>query len=312
MKKDLVSIIIPVYNAGSFIMETLNSIIIQTYKNYEAIIIDDGSTDSTSLLVEKLVSEDKRFKYFYQENAGVSMARNKGIESSTGKYICFLDADDYFEDTYLEKMYLKISKEDSDICYCGYNIIINNSSNRKKTKFKNGDILLDKLLGKINIHTTGWMIKKEFLEKNKIKFKKDISWGEDFEFFNELVATTNRVTYIDEYLTNYVVEHSEEQLSKFSLDKIDKDFESIMRTIKNKKINRNKIIEDALIGYRLQGMIIYRLILAFNKGIDTNEIKRYYEKYSKYINKTTYNNGLRSIKLNLHIIKLKYLLHKNN
>lgn len=136
--------------------------------------------------------------------------------------------------------------------------------------------------------------------------------GEDFEFFTEVIGITNKVCFVDEYLTNYNVGHDENQLSNFSLDKIDKDFESIMRTINNKKINKNKIIEKALIDYRLQGAIIYRLISAFNEGIDINEIRKYYKKYTKYIENATLNNGARSIRLNINRIKLKYLLRKNN
>ena len=96
------SIIIPAYNAGKFIAETIHSVINQTYNNWELIIIDDGATDNTKNVVALFLS-DNRIKYFYQKNAGVSAARNKGLEMVTGDYIAFLDADDVWEPENIEK-----------------------------------------------------------------------------------------------------------------------------------------------------------------------------------------------------------------
>lgn len=91
---DLISVIVPMYNAASFIEETLNSVLLQTYLNWECLIIDDGSTDNSALIVNRFIIKDKRFKYFKQNNAGPSVARNLGVSKSHGDYIQFLDADD--------------------------------------------------------------------------------------------------------------------------------------------------------------------------------------------------------------------------
>lgn len=309
-KKQLISIVIPVFNGENSLSYPLNSLLNQTYENFEVIIIDDGSRDNTSEIVKKYCYDDKRFKYYYQENAGVSVARNKGIELSNGEFICFLDSDDYFENTYLEKMYDKITKTSSDICYCGYNIVSPKSKVIKKTKFKSGNILEKVILGKINVATTGWMVKKDFLLENNIKFLKGVSWGEDVEFFCEALSRTNKVCYVDEYLTNYRVGFEENRLSSFSIDKIDKDFQSIMRITKNNKINRDNKINNALLDYRLQALIVYRLVKSYNMKIDNKILLSYYDKYKKFILKPTFNNGLRSIKLNLYKIKLLRIINK--
>lgn len=94
MKEPLVSIIIPTYNYGKFITETLDDLKLQTYQNWEVIVIDDGSTDNTREVVRKYIKTDNRFNYFYQENNRQSAARNLGIGKSKGKFIQFLDADD--------------------------------------------------------------------------------------------------------------------------------------------------------------------------------------------------------------------------
>ena len=93
MDKDLVSVIMPAYNAGEYIAESIESVINQTYKNWELIIIDDGSTDNTAAIINQFNSEP-RIRYIYQENGRQGKARNLGIRNSLGKYIAFLDADD--------------------------------------------------------------------------------------------------------------------------------------------------------------------------------------------------------------------------
>ncbi|PCJ89757.1 MAG: hypothetical protein COA57_00970 [Flavobacteriales bacterium] len=99
----LVSIIIPAYNAEKYIAETIQSVINQTYTNWELIIVNDGSTDNTEKIAQAYVEKDQRIKYIYQENAGVSVARNKGVENSQGDYVAFLDADDIWCRQNLEK-----------------------------------------------------------------------------------------------------------------------------------------------------------------------------------------------------------------
>ena len=306
-----VSVIIPVYNGEKTITKALNSLKNQTFSDFEVVIIDDGSNDRTKKIINKYQNEDSRFRYYYQENAGVSVARNEGIKLSDGNFICFLDSDDYFEDTYLEKMYETMIKSDSDVCYCGYNIITPNSKTIKRTHFKNGNILAEYILGKINIPTTGWLMKKDILLKNDIRFQEGISWGEDFEFFCKVLGTTDNVCYVDEYLTNYTVGFEKDRLSSFSIDKINKDFESIMRLVENPIVNKNKKVNNALINYRLQALIIYRLVKAYKLKIDINILLNYWNKYKKFITKPTFNNGLRSIKLNLNRIKLLYIFNRH-
>jgi glycosyltransferase involved in cell wall biosynthesis len=102
-KITVVSLIVPCFNQAEYLSETLQSVLSQTHSDWECIIVNDGSYDSTDEIVAHWLIKDKRFKYIYQINKGVSEARNVGIKSSTGKYILPLDADDLIESTYLEK-----------------------------------------------------------------------------------------------------------------------------------------------------------------------------------------------------------------
>jgi glycosyltransferase involved in cell wall biosynthesis len=106
------TIIIPAYNRSVLILETIKSVLNQTYKDWECIIVDDGSTDNTREDVKKIMEEDNRFKYVYQENSERSAARNNGVKHALGRYICFLDSDDQFTENHLQGLFDVISKRD--------------------------------------------------------------------------------------------------------------------------------------------------------------------------------------------------------
>ena len=112
---DKISVIIPAYNAQEFITRCVNSILKQTYEELEIIIVDDGSTDHTSGLCRKFIQQDNRVRYIYQENKGPDYARKTGVQNSTGKYLTFVDADDYIEGDMIQKMYQKIQEYKCDI-----------------------------------------------------------------------------------------------------------------------------------------------------------------------------------------------------
>jgi glycosyltransferase involved in cell wall biosynthesis len=114
----LISIIVPCYNYGSLLGQTLSNLLLQTYKNWECIIINDGSTDNTEAVAQQYSEVDKRFKYIYQKNAGVSAARNTGLINAKGDYIQFLDADDFLAPKKLELQYEYLENDRAvDIIY---------------------------------------------------------------------------------------------------------------------------------------------------------------------------------------------------
>lgn len=118
------SVIIPLYNKIKYVKETVLSVQNQTYRNYEILIIDDGSTDGSYELVCNLSKLDDKIKVFRQKNSGVSCARNKGIENASGEYICFLDADDLWHDNYLETINKAIALfPDTPLLCSGYDVV---------------------------------------------------------------------------------------------------------------------------------------------------------------------------------------------
>jgi len=132
MKNELISVIVPIYNVEDYLDDCIKSILNQTYENIELILINDGSTDNCEAICKKYEKNDKRVKYYFKENGGLSSARNYGIEKSNGKYYMFIDSDDYIDSDMVEKLYDAIVKNKVDIACCG-----------KYLEYKNETILVN-------------------------------------------------------------------------------------------------------------------------------------------------------------------------
>lgn len=199
-----ISVIIPAYNSAAFIEATLASVLSQTFRHFEIIVVDDGSRDNTQKIIRKWQEREKRIKYFYQENQGVAAARNVGIRKAKGTYITFLDSDDSFEPEFLEKMYAKIEETQSNLCFCGFiRHFLNQAQKCEPGNFYIPDPL-SLIIDKQWISTDSWLIRKEFLQQHKISFTEGMQYGEDFEFFCRLIyLSEHSITYVKEYLSNY-------------------------------------------------------------------------------------------------------------
>ena len=117
-QKGLISIIVPIYNTGSKLRECVNSILAQTFTNWEAILVDDGSTDNTVEIVDEYAKKDSRFIAIHKQNQGTLLARKTGLENSKGEFIANIDHDDKYNPQFLEKMYRKITETNADFIYC--------------------------------------------------------------------------------------------------------------------------------------------------------------------------------------------------
>lgn len=118
----LISVIVPVYNVAPYLELALDSIRYQSYQNLEIILINDGSTDDSESICKDIASQDERFRYIYQENAGASVARNRGLDLASGEYITFVDSDDWLERNAIEFLYQNLIKYDTDIASGNYNM----------------------------------------------------------------------------------------------------------------------------------------------------------------------------------------------
>lgn len=212
-----ISIIIPAYNVDKFIVRTLESLQKQSYtkKLFEIIIINDGSKDSTQRVVEDFANNNKSMliKIINQVNSGVSATRNRGMDESIGKYIIFLDGDDYVETEWLSSLYNKINNEKLDFVFCKKHTVDNNgkvlSYENDRIFFKNilhgKDVLYLQIADKINIHIGNFIFNKEVAVLNNIRFNKYYKYGEDLDFEMRLLLYCEKVMCIDKHLMSYVV-----------------------------------------------------------------------------------------------------------
>lgn len=171
----LVSVIIPAYNAENTIESTMSSALSQTYSNIEVVVVNDGSIDNTENVLISKFENDSRVRVITQNNQGVSVARNTGIEQSTGEYIVFLDSDDYLENDFVSKLVSLITSSNSDIAFCGYRSIDENETvlafmvpKIDEGEVRNGEcVLLSIFEGSMNIWTGSAIYRKNFIEQRK-------------------------------------------------------------------------------------------------------------------------------------------------
>ncbi|MEZ4907356.1 MAG: glycosyltransferase family 2 protein [Saprospiraceae bacterium] len=194
----LFSIVMPTYNRAQMISKSIESVISQSYNNWELIIVDDGSEDNTKHVVSEFQKSENRIHYIYQENRGRSSARNLGIELSNGKYISFLDDDDYYLENFLMEFYLEIVKENFPI---GVFMCKQIEETGIKKVFKDLDIgnekqNIIKLFFK-NSSVQIFMTSKKVFENNKFECRFEI--GEDFHLFFRILIEFD-LYFIDKYL----------------------------------------------------------------------------------------------------------------
>ena len=196
-----VSIIMPVYNVEKYIEKSLNSLVNQTLKDIEIIIVNDGSKDNSKEIIKKYEEKYKdKIKYYEKENGGSADARNYGISHATGEYIAFVDSDDYVETNIYEKMYNKAKEEDSSIVECDFYWEYPN-----KKKLDSNKIYLNKKEMLLFTRVVPWnkLIKRDILNSNKIFFPKGLRY-EDVEFTYKLVPYCEKVSFVKEPLVHYV------------------------------------------------------------------------------------------------------------
>lgn len=229
----MISIIIPCYNAEKTIERCLESVINQTYKNIEIIVINDGSVDRTDSIIKRYTT-DKRIKYYNRSNHGIGKTRNFGIEKANGKYITFLDSDDYLPNDAIDNLYKLAQKNKLDLVVSDYYVDNKNIKSEKIKSFSitnvknNPDLILD-----VNLAPWNKLYKKELIEN--IKFEENLKY-EDAPFVIESIIKAKRIGKLDKETYYYVVNpNSETTIRDERIFDIFKILDIIGRLVENKK-----------------------------------------------------------------------------
>lgn len=194
-----ISVIIPVYNASEHLAECLESLLKQTYADFEAICINDGSTDNSLKILNYYQNKDKRIRVFSQENQGTAKAREQGIKNALGEWVAYVDADDYVSADYLQKLYCHAQKEKADAVFCYYYEDWNGELKKHKKKIKNLKIAG---LGKFPYITGPSKIARRELFDDVV-FAQSCNFGEDSSISMQIALQKPKISILPEYLYFY-------------------------------------------------------------------------------------------------------------
>ena len=205
MKKVKVSIVIPVYNATKYLAKCLDSVINQSYKDIEIVLVNDGSTDNSGQICDSYAKKDKRIIVFHQNNTGVSIARNNGINNSHGEYVIFIDSDDLIHPEYIQKLVNNVNNDILPVCQ-----IEKFQSEVSFLNYNKEEVMeLDKNhfveLCKMSLLNTPCckLYDLDIIKKNKINFKPNLSLGEDLLFNLDYLKYINKIIVIKQKLYYY-------------------------------------------------------------------------------------------------------------
>lgn len=231
-----VSVIISTYNRARLLKRAIESVLNQTFQDFELIVVDDGSIDST----KKVVTGYKEVKYVYQENSGgAAKPKNTGIKMAQGRYIAILDDDDEWLPSKLEKQ-VRFLEEHSEIDVVGCNILINGKTKYKIPKYKN---LFERMLVTDDMGTGSALVYKKEIFDGVGGFDENLKSGQDKEMRIRL-AREYKFGFVDGYLVNYYLGHDNISSSGLNIEKREKDWEYIYN--KYKKYYTNKLYKEKL------------------------------------------------------------------
>ena len=227
---NLISIIIPVFNLEKEVSRCLNSVLDQSYRRIEIIIVNDGSTDKTSKVCKEFLKKDSRIRYIETEGLGVSAARNIGLREARGSYISFIDGDDWIETDFYERLMELFESFQADICACNvYNQIYENGNFIKTRRYSaflnNGVQYLD--TGGIRKYGSrfGWVVWNKIFKKNIIdglKMNESVSYGEDSLFFADAMYRAKSMVILPDYCGyNYYINRQGNVVSLITPQKAD-------------------------------------------------------------------------------------------
>ena len=198
-----VSVVMPAYNSAPFIRETIESVQNQSFTDWELIVVNDGSVDNLAEIVEEMVHFDPRISLISQKNQGVAIARNIGIEKAIGEYVTFLDSDDIWLPTFLDKVTKEAENYGADVIYSGYIKERDGSSCKQIGEpFCESDLLAFFLKKQQGFHLAAFLFRKKMLDQFQLKFTPGCAYGEDIEFIVKALCHS-QVKAVKEYLFMY-------------------------------------------------------------------------------------------------------------
>ncbi|CDA80636.1 glycosyl transferase family 2 [Clostridium sp. CAG:594] len=300
------SFIVPVYNTEKYLKKCLDSLVNQTYKDFEIIVVNDGSTDKSSNIISKYQKKYKNIIVIDKENEGLSMARNRGVQKSSGKYIIFVDSDDYVSNKLLEEVDKKI--DDSDILR--FQIATEDEEYTKINEYHEEGFEsmcgydAFKYLSSYHFVEPAWcyVIRKNYYIENKFSFKKGV-YHEDFGLIPYVIYKARKVKSID-FIGYYYIQRNGSIMNNNDYKKTVKKAFDMLEQYKTmrlfaKNINRKNNLDDYFLSYISNSVIV-----------KARELKK--DEKKVYINELKKLNVFDGVLVNTRIRRFKKYLMKHN
>ena len=306
---ELISVIIPVYNVKEYLVECMESIINQTYKDLEIILVDDGSTDGSSAICDRYAMKDKRVHTVHKVNGGLSSARNTGMDCAKGKYISFVDSDDGLELDFYEILYESIKSTNADIAVCGRYLASENGkekmycSSQQKIYSRKEALKEIFCLGLIDVAAWDKLYQCSVLKG--IRFPEG-EINEDTAVIYEVFNNVKKLVHIGQPLYNYRVRIGSITKSGYS-EKFDVVFDHCQKLIESVKSKDPDLLDDLNIYIT---HLCYNMLIKIERSdykTYKKQFKAYYSIFKRgwasYINsdKVSKDNKLRCLLLRLHL-----------
>lgn len=305
---DKISIVVPVYNVSQYIRQCLDSIVKQTYTNLEIILVDDGSTDDSGDICDEYAKNDIRIKVIHKENGGISSARNAGIKNATGKYIGFVDSDDWIDINMYSKLYKNIKNENAQISCCNRLLVYSNVQKKYGTtsyyEVMNSKRAIELMCtyGYIGMSVYTKLYERELFNKIEFPIGKK---SEDVFIIYKLVDKASTIVYDATPLYYYRQRTGSITTTKnINLDIIDAS-KGLMNYVENKYPDIKSIVTNNYI-YSIIG--VYDTILkSKEKGLNINKLKKFIKSEVKQ-----YYNEIKDLKINsksrkIQLFMLRYM-----
>lgn len=283
-----ISIIIPVYNSEKYLKKCLDSIVNQTYKNLEIIIVNDGSTDGSEKICKEYESNDDRVIYLYKENGGLPSARNMGLEHASGDYIGYVDSDDYCELDMFEYLITKAVENNADVARCSFFFEYENNGKTEEVIYEKENVVDNKdeqitdLL--LNGHLSGvvWNKIYKFDKVKNIRFDSKYSCNEDLDYNYKVFSSGVKAVYCTEPKYRYYIHNGSITMSKFSDGAF--DVLRLKRKILLDFTDNENVYRQAVKGYIISAFVVLSgVITRTDNKTAYKKIKQSIFQYKKYV-----------------------------
>lgn len=279
--KIAISVIVPIYNMEKLMRKCLDSILAQTFQNYECLLIDDGSKDGSPAICDEYAAKDLRFKAFHKPNGGLSDARNYGVERAQGDYTLFFDPDDWVDEDCLEDIYAKAQETDADMVMCDlyYNDHYRQSyCKQKPTSLDHNDVLKDLIVGKVYGFTVTKLIRHSLYQQYDIQYPVGMYGCEDQYTMCKLLKNDIRIAYLPKAFYHYMHYGNETQSRRY--DKTTYQHDLVIRQ-QFYDLLADTLYQDLAYDCK-SGWILHRAFMYGEKEFSSHQFKEVFKDYRKY------------------------------